>query len=108
MRERLAAKGGGCRCGGGGGVIGVVCEYRCTYSSAVRVALFPPPPVDPFPLLKAKRVGVVLMVIECWLGLSMGSDGSSTLWEGSWVSPTVEVGVLTPKTTVGEKPRRVI
>ena len=42
------------------------------------------------------------MAIECWLGLLMGSDGSSTLWEGSWVSPTVVVGVLTPKTTVGE------
>jgi len=38
----------------------------------------------------------------------MDSDGSSTLWEGSWVSPAVVVGVLAPKTTVGEKPRRVI
>ena len=45
------------------------------------------------------------MAIECWLGLFMGSDGSSTLWEGSWVSPTVAIGVLAPKTTVGEKPR---
>ena len=48
------------------------------------------------------------MTIECWLGLLMGSDGNSTVWEGSWVSPTVVVGVLAPKTTVGEKPRRVI
>ena len=47
------------------------------------------------------------MATECWLGLLMGSDGSSTLWEGSWVSPTVVVGVMAPKTTVGEKPRRV-
>ena len=48
------------------------------------------------------------MAIECWLGLLMGSDGSSTLWGGSWVSLTVVVGVLAPKTTVGEKTRRVI
>ena len=48
------------------------------------------------------------MATECWLGLLMGSDGSSTLWEGSWVPPTVVVGVLAPKITVGEKPRRVI
>ena len=91
-------KGVGCRCGGGvcvGGVgyIDVVCEYRCTYSSAVRVALPSPPPVDPFPLLKAKRVGVASMATECWLGLLMGSDGISTLWEGSWMSPTVVVGI---------------
>ena len=45
------------------------------------------------------------MATECWLGLLMGSDGSSTLWEVFWVSPTVVVGVLAPKTTVGEKPR---
>ena len=37
------------------------------------------------------------MATECWLGLLMGSDGSSTLWEGSWVSPTVVVGVLAPQ-----------
>ena len=24
------------------------------------------------------------MVTECWLGLLMGSDGSSTLWEGAY------------------------
>jgi len=48
------------------------------------------------------------MATECWLGLLMVSDGSSTLWEGSWVSPTEVVGVLAPKTTVGEKRRRVI
>ena len=34
------------------------------------------------------------MATECWLGLLMGSDGSSTLWGGSWVSPTVVVGVF--------------
>ena len=48
------------------------------------------------------------MATECWLGVLMGSDGSSTLWGGSWVSPIGVVGVLAPKTTVGEKPRRVI
>ena len=36
------------------------------------------------------------MASECWLGLLMGSDDSSTLWEGSWMSPTVVVGVLAP------------
>jgi len=48
------------------------------------------------------------MATECWLGLLMGSDGSSTLWEGVRVPPTVTVGALAPKTTVGVKPRRVI
>jgi len=48
------------------------------------------------------------MTTECWLGLLMGSDGSSTLWEGAGVSPTVEVGDLAPKTTVGVKLRRII
>jgi len=38
----------------------------------------------------------------------MGLDGSSTLWEGAGVPPTVAVGALTPKTTVGVKPRWVI
>ena len=36
-------------------------------------------------------------------GPFMGSDGSSTLWGGSWVSPTVVVGVLAPKTTEGRE-----
>jgi len=43
------------------------------------------------------------MATECWLGLLMGPDGSSTLWEGSWVSPNVVIGALAPKTTEGEK-----
>jgi len=37
------------------------------------------------------------MATECWLGLLMGSDGSSTLWEGAGVSPTLVVGALAPK-----------
>ena len=48
------------------------------------------------------------MATECCLGRLMGSDGSSTLWEVSWVSSTVVVGDLAPKTTVEEKPRQVI
>ena len=32
------------------------------------------------------------MATECWKDLLLGSDGCSTLWEGSWVSPTVVVG----------------
>ena len=94
---------------GGEGYIDVACEFRCTYSSAVRGEYSnPPPPIVPFPLLEAKRVGVAWMTTECWLVLLMGSDGSSTLWGGSWVSLTVVVRVLAPKTTVGEKPRRVM
>jgi len=42
------------------------------------------------------------MATECWLGLLMGSDGSSTLWEGAGVPPTVVFGALAPKTKVGE------
>ena len=43
------------------------------------------------------------MATECWLGILMGPDGSSTLWEGSWVSPNVVIGALAPKTKEGEK-----
>ena len=43
------------------------------------------------------------MANECWLGLLMGPDGSSTLWGRSWVSPNVAVGALAPKTKQGEK-----
>jgi len=48
------------------------------------------------------------MATEFWMGLLMGSDDNSTLREGSWMSPIVVVGVLAPKTTVGEQLRRVI
>jgi len=48
------------------------------------------------------------MATECWLGLLMGSDGSSMLWEGAGVPPTVVFGALAPKTKVGGKQRRVI
>jgi len=48
------------------------------------------------------------MATECWLGLLMGSDGSSMLWEGVGVPPTLEVGTLVSKTTVGVKSGRVI
>jgi len=41
------------------------------------------------------------MATECWLGLSMGSDGSSTLWKGASVPLTSVVGALAPKAKVG-------
>ena len=41
-RERGEVQVWGWGVGGGGGYMDVVCEYRCTYSSAVRVALYPP------------------------------------------------------------------
>ena len=48
------------------------------------------------------------MATECWLGLLMGPDGSSTLWGRSWVSPNVAVGALAPKTTEGETEAGII
>jgi len=46
------------------------------------------------------------MATECWLGLFMGSDGSSTLWERA-EAPHFGSRALAPKTTVVVKPGRV-
>ena len=42
------------------------------------------------------------MATKCCLGLLMGSDVSSTLWEGLWVPPTVVVGALVRRQKWGE------
>ena len=42
------------------------------------------------------------MVTKCWLGVLMGSDGSGTLWEGSWVPPIVVVGAWLRRQKWGE------
>jgi len=63
----------------------------------------PPPPRKPLSSSEGEEDGSCQMATDCWLGLLMGPDGSSTLWGRSWVSPNVAVGVLAPKTTEGEK-----
>ena len=63
----------------------------------------PTPPRRPLSSSEGEEDGSCQMATDCWLGLLMGPDGSSTLWGRSWVSPNVAVGVLAPKTTEGEK-----
>jgi len=62
----------------------------------------PSPPRRPLSSSEGEEGRSCLMATECWMGLLMGQDGRSTLWEGSWVSPNVMVGTLAQKTTEGE------
>ena len=53
------------------------------------------------------------LVVSCILSAHVTMCTYGLGWQqyavgGVWVSPTVVVGVLAPKTTVGEKPKRVI